>query len=584
MRASTNTFPGGVTIYIQYNILAVDLIISSHFTMNHSSVVVVVVAVAAAARQVIGYGLLFLLTVSLVAGSDAGNMSKEHFSWQFRLAARFRTPILVFVVVPLSFLLRTYRSIRTTYYFYMNRALLVSNSKNKSRDDRISHAHAARVQQVVDQIKAWDSYNHNNKENQPQKLRTARPNWAQMSLKLGSNKEEGGKGSRDASQSQHKIQTSHLHHILSICPEKMTITCEPSVTMGDITATLLPHQLALLCQVEMESLTIGGLSMGLGMETNSHTVGWFQETVVEFEIVTVSMNTTTTENGTGAHTGAARVQVQKVTRESDPDLFYALPHSLGTLGFLVSVTVKMTRTKPYVRMHYIMTKSAQELTETMTKLAEGRDAKAPQFLEATCYSKHTAVVQCGEMVDEPTTREDKKLINYINRWYKPFYFKHLQQLLEQACNGHGGQHNANTYDEIIPLKHYYHRFTRSIFWEIEYMIPFSNHPLYRFFWGWMGAPEVSLLKLFQGPVIRRNSVYAHVIQESCFPVRKLAEGLDKFEEWWDIYPLLVFPLRTYDRGIHSGFLNPKGKNLCPKADGSIGTENWGIWVDLVCTV
>jgi len=205
----------------------------------------------------------------------------------------------------------------------------------------------------------------------------------------------------------------------------------------------------------------------------------------------------------------------------------------------------------------------------MTKYSEANSDKSlgvpTQFLEATVYSKHTAVVQCGEMCDAPTTPEDKAKVNGINWWWKPFYFRHMQYLLEA---GH------ETYEEIIPLKHYYHRFTRSIFWEIEDMIPFANHPLYRFFWGWMGAPEVALLKLFQGPVIRKNSVNAHVVQESCMPVRCLREGLDKFEEWWDIYPLLLFPLRVYDRGEHSGFLNPHGRNLCPTA------KDWGIWVDL----
>ena len=38
--------------------------------------------------------------------------------------------------------------------------------------------------------------------------------------------------------------------------------------------------------IEMEAITLGGVSMGLGVETNGHNVGWFQETVVEFEIVT----------------------------------------------------------------------------------------------------------------------------------------------------------------------------------------------------------------------------------------------------------------------------------------------------------
>jgi len=470
---------------------------------------------------VIGYALLYLLGVSFLAGADAGSMSKT-FSWEFRAAAALRTPVLVFLVVPMSFVINVYRKIRTIWRAHQRLGL---DPKQAWAD------HEDRVQTVIDDVTKWD------KAGRKQVMRTARPNWSSMSTKLGSNKGDS-----------HRINVGHLDHILEIDEANMTITCEPGVNMGDITNVLLPRKLALLCQVEMESLTIGGLSMGLGMETNSHVIGWFQETVEQFEIVTA-------ENPPRA---------LKVTRESDPDLFYSLPHSVGTLGFLTSVKVRLTRTLPYVRMKYIMTKTAEELQDTMTKLGEGIDEKAPEFLEATSYSKHTAVVQCGEMCEAPTGK-DKKLVNYINLWYKPFYFKHLEKLLD---DGH------DTYEEIIPLKHYYHRFTRSIFWEIEDMIPFSNHPLYRFFWGWLGAPEIGLLKLFQGPVIRKNSVYAHVVQESCMPVRRLAEGLDKFEEWWDIYPLLLFPLRTYDRGERSGFLNPHGKNLAP------GDKKWGIWVDL----
>jgi len=186
----------------------------------------------------------------------------------------------------------------------------------------------------------------------------------------------------------------------------------------------------------------------------------------------------------------------------------------------------------------------------------------PTFLEATIYTKENSVVQLADFVDAPETAEDKALINPINRWYKPFYYKWVETFIEKG----GGE-------EIIPLMDYYHRFTRSIFWELEDMIPFSNHPLYRTLWGWMGAPEVSLLKLFQGPVIRKASVYAHVVQESIMPVDHLAEGVHRFDEWYGVYPLLVFALRVYDRGNLSGFLKPEGRNVKPG-------ETWGIWVDL----
>ncbi len=51
-------------------------------------------------------------------------------------------------------------------------------------------------------------------------LRTARPNWAAMSVKLGSNKADAA-----------KIETHNLKEILHIDVENLCITAEPGVTM-----------------------------------------------------------------------------------------------------------------------------------------------------------------------------------------------------------------------------------------------------------------------------------------------------------------------------------------------------------------
>ena len=230
------------------------------------------------------------------------------------------------------------------------------------------------------------------------------------------------------------IDVSHLNHIVNVDLEAMTITAEPAVNMGEITHLLVPQGLALLCQVEMESLTIGGLSMGLGMETNSHVCGFFQETVVAYEIVTAT----------------SPPEIRTITKENDPDTFYALPWSVGTLGFLASVTVKIVKTKPFVKMTYTMTRSAEELTRIMTELSEADD-KAPTFLEATVYSAETAVVQCGEFVDAPETKEEKAMVNGINWWFKKFYFRHLWDLLDETKSD--GTPKYETYTEIIPLLH-----------------------------------------------------------------------------------------------------------------------------------
>jgi Delta24-sterol reductase len=225
-----------------------------------------------------------------------------------------------------------------------------------------------------------------------------------------------------------------------------------------------------------------------------------------------------------------------------------------------------------------------------------KDDGAPAFLEATAYSKDRAVIQIAEMVDAPVDdkdayREFKRKTNSINYFWKPFYYKHVEKMLDlrvvddrkdrrqlsalKSALSRGQRskiQGVEVFDEYIPLKHYYHRFTRSIFWEIEDMIPFANHWIYRTLWGWMGAPEVALLKLFQGPVIRKASVYAHVVQESIMPVRRVPEGIENFDRWFGVYPLLLFPIRVYKREP-SGLLNPAPEDVIPG-------ENYGLYVDI----
>jgi delta24-sterol reductase len=384
-----------------------------------------------------------LVGVVIYAGSAEAPLASG-FPWQFRLAAKLRTPILVFVVVPLSFLMRQYRWITRH----------VRQLREGAGDARTAARHEAHVADIVRQIKQWNS------AGRPQLLRTAKPNWAAMSTKLGSNKA-----------SCSLIKVTHMRDVLHIDREALTVRVEPGATMGQLSEELLPLGMMLQTHIEMESISVGGCVMGFGIETNSHRYGFFQESIREIEFVDAS--------GT----------LRSVTPDSDPELFFALPWSHGSIGFLTAVTLQLIQCKPYVRMEYEPTSTAEELTRRLRELAEAGPA-APDFLEATLYSADHAVIQAGYFEARPSAK-----VNPINRWYKPFFFRHVETALQ-----------AGAFKESLPLFHFLHRFSRSIFWEIEDMIPFSNHPVYRCLWGWLGAPEVSLLKLFQGPVIRRASV------------------------------------------------------------------------------
>lgn len=85
--------------------------------------------------------------------------------------------------------------------------------------------------------------------------------------------------------------------------------------------------------------------MGTGIESSSHKYGLFQHICVEYELVL---------------SDGSVVQVTKVFccckcfnfteeigifQESDPDLFYAVPWSYGTLGFLTAAKITIVPCK-----------------------------------------------------------------------------------------------------------------------------------------------------------------------------------------------------------------------------------------------
>jgi Delta24-sterol reductase len=382
--------------------------------------------------------------------------------------------------------------------------------------------HDKRVKQVQDQVIAW------NKSDHKQLMCTARREWMTMSPRIASFKKNC-----------HRIHIN-LHAILSIDTKNETVRLEPLVSMGQITRYLLPRGYALAIMVEMEDLTIGGLVMGTGIETSSHRLGLIQQTVVAYDIIL----------GNG--------ELVRASATENEDLFHALPWSHGTLGFLVAVELKIVPIKSYMRLTYVPCHSLDEMCKLTKELAIAEDG--PNFLEVTVFSKEKSVIMCGDFADVASL-DQKNKINHINYWFKPWFYKHVESFLTR-CKSH----------EYIPLRHYYHRHSRSIFWELESLIPFGNHPLYRWLFGWLGAPKVSFIKLTSTKAMRELTSKTHAIEDFMLPIDELKNSILYADELFGIYPLLIFPTRLYDTGKYQGFLR--------KPEKIIPGKNYGMYFDL----
>lgn len=115
----------------------------------------------------------------------------------------------------------------------------------------------------------------------------------------------------------------NLIDILEVDRQKQTVRCEPQVTMGQLSATLAKLGWTIAIVPELDDLTVGGLVMGTGVESSSHIYGLFQHICVSYELV------------------LSDASVVTCTSDSNSELFYAVPWSYGTLGFLTAVQIKI---------------------------------------------------------------------------------------------------------------------------------------------------------------------------------------------------------------------------------------------------
>lgn len=392
----------------------------------------------------------------------------------------YRWVVVMVALLPLSILWKIWSTFRNYVVFKLNSA---------------PKMHDKKVRDVQNQIKAWLSSDRSTR------LCTARPTWQTMSFRQGIYK---------ATFTNIKV---NLVDVLEIDTKNMTVRCEPLVTMGQLSRTLEPLGLALAVVPELDQLTVGGLVMGTGVETSSHVYGLFQHICLQYELV------------------LADGSVVTCSKDENPELFYAVPWSYGTLGFLTAAVIKVVPAKKYVRLQYHPHRSLSSLSEQFRQ--ESLKTMPHQFIEALLYTKDTGVLMTGDMVDD--VGDDGKL-NPIGKWYSEWFFTQVARHLSKSKSA----------VEYIPLRDYYHRHTRSLFWELQDIVPFGNTVIFRYLFGWLMPPEVSLLKLTQPEAVGKLYERAHVIQDMLVPVQYLEKSIGIFHKEFEVYPIWLCPFKVYN--------------------------------------
>lgn len=218
----------------------------------------------------------------------------------------------------------------------------------------------------------------------------------------------------------------------------------------------------------------------------------------------------------------------KCSEENFPDLFHAIPWSHGTLGFLVSVEIRIIPCKSHVALTYVPYTAK---SDALRRFEEESKQETFDFVECLAYSTNEYVVMLGNMTDISDAKANT--YNAIGRWYKEWFYLHVKKFLS----------SDKPQTEIIPIRDYFHRHSKSLFWEIQDIVPFGNNVFFRYALGWAMPPKPSLMKLTQTEALRQLYELHHVVQDMLVPIETLSDTLDVFDKEVNIYPLWLCPFK-----------------------------------------
>ncbi|CAN6245517.1 unnamed protein product [Urochloa humidicola] len=404
---------------------------------------------------------------------------------------RFRWIPAIFVAVPISALI----------YFCIYVGGIWSSMKSEKHRQ---HEHEENVKKVVQRLKQRD----------PKKdglVCTARKPWVVVGMRNVDYKRAR----------RFEVDLSAFSNILEIDTERMVAKVEPLVSMGQLTKVTCPMNLSLAVAPEFDDLTVGGLINSYGISGNSHIYGLFSDTVVAMEVV------------------LADGRVVRATKDNEhSDLFYGMPWSQGTIGFLVSAEIKLIPIKEYMRLTYTPVRGtlkeiAQAYADSFVP-KDGDPAKVPDFVEGMMYSPSEGVMMTGVYATKEAAKMKGNKINRIGWWFKPWFYQYAQTALKRG-----------EFVEYIPTREYYHRHTKSLYWEAKLIIPFGDQFWFRLLLGWLMPPKISLLKITQGEAIRNYYHDNHVIQDVLVPLHKVSDVLEFAHRELEVYPVWLCPHRLF---------------------------------------
>ena len=161
------------------------------------------------------------------------------------------------------------------------------------------------------------------------------------------------------------LDLSGFNHVLQVDRQARTLEAEGLATFEAIVDHTLPHGLVPLITPELKHITIGGATVGIGIESNCFRHGFVHDGLIEAEVVLAD----------------GRIVTCAAANEH-ADLFRGLANSYGTLGYILRARLKLMPAAPYV---HLQTRAYADLGAWLEAMRQATGQPDVDFVEGLIY-------------------------------------------------------------------------------------------------------------------------------------------------------------------------------------------------------
>ena len=182
------------------------------------------------------------------------------------------------------------------------------------------------------------------------------------------------------------ISLGDFNHVLGLDTQTRTLEVEGLTTFEETVRFTLARGFLPTVAPELKHITIGGATVGIGIESSCFRYGFVHDGLLEADVLLPHGDIVTCN----AHNEHA-------------DLFFGLPNSYGTLGYILRARIRLVPAQPLVRIDNRRFNSIERYLRAMERATERAEN---DFVEGLFYSADELYLTTGRMVDAAAQTKD----------------------------------------------------------------------------------------------------------------------------------------------------------------------------------